>query len=123
MSLSSVLGTLAGKVSGFITKDIEPAILNLLGLIRHDVVAAIVPLATEAVGEIGVALAANPTQSVASDIDIISTVAKATLPKLEQAAISATALEVVAGAKAALANAAAANTSASAAATAATASS
>ena len=39
MSLSSILGTIAGKVSGFITKDVEPAILALLGEIEHDVVA------------------------------------------------------------------------------------
>ena len=102
MSLSSILGTIAGKVSGFITKDVEPAILALLGEIEHDVVAQIIPLAATAITEAGVSIAANPTQSVSGDLDTILAVAKATLPKIEQATITATANDVLTAAAAAV---------------------
>lgn len=102
MSLSSILGTIAGKVSGFITKDVEPAILALLGEIEHDAVAQIIPLAATAITEIGVSVAASPTQTVSGDLDAIVAVAKATLPKIEQAALTATANDVLTAAAAAV---------------------
>ena len=103
MSLSSVLGTLAGKVSGFITKDVVPALLNLLGVIEHDVVSLIIPMAAEALTEIGTGIATGGTQTVAGDLDIVAAVAKATLPKVEKAALSATSLDIVTAAQAAVA--------------------
>lgn len=105
MSLSSILGTLAKKVSGFIVNDVEPAILNLLDVIVHDTVAQIIPLAAVALTEATTAMEAQGTQSVSGDLDIIIATAKATLPKVEQAAITATAQDVMTAAQAAVASA------------------
>lgn len=90
------------KIEDFLTNEVEPVLAGFFSTAESDLIAALTPLASEAVREVGDALSAsagNPTAFVAAAGQVLTSLAA----KAEAASIEATGAAILQTATAAIA--------------------